>query len=194
MTDQTKASPPDLTRRIATEQNVEAMVALDTIDLLAARVRKMLSFGRRISMTRRYTYLDEPPNLYVGLTLDTGWGRYGTGVELGRRPGGAWFGVRLKPGILTGFGFSAYADEGNGTEAEAWRRYHAAKASSDNYFERRLDMTLVKLVGGLERNDEPGRDDLIVIRPWNRDGVCEEVVIGFDTEAYLAARRNGERA
>jgi hypothetical protein len=40
-------------------------------------------------------------------------------------------------------------------------------------------MTLVEIIGG-RANDGPARDDRILIRAWNRDGICDERVIGFD--------------
>jgi hypothetical protein len=170
--------------RIATQRHTDAMVALDTFDLITARIRKLLSWNRRISMTQRYTYIDRPPELEVGLTLDAE-GSNG-GITVGGGTAGRFFGVALRPGITTGFGFGAYASDGNGTEAEVWKRYHAAKGIAGSPFDRRRDMTLVTLNGGLDGDEGPARDDLIVVRAWNRDGVCDEKVIGFDTDAYWA--------
>lgn len=162
--------------RIRTERHVEAMVALDTMDLLVTRVKNLLSHGRRIAMAHRYTYCDSAPDLYAGLTVDAS--AYRDGFTSGGSADGRHFGVALSPG-LHGFGFSAYAGDGNDTEAQAWRRYHAKVADSGDPFERRRDMTLIRLVGGLD-NDGPARDDLIVIRAWNQHGVCDERVIAFD--------------
>lgn len=171
--------------RIRTTRHIDAMVALDNFDLLVARVRKLLFWDRRISMTRRYTWVDEAPDLIVGCTLDK-QARNGGIVEGGDEQG-RYFGVYLRPGLLTGFGFSAYAADGNATEAEAWKRYHAGEKPAD-FWDKRRDMIRLTIVGGMDGDSGPSRDDLIVVRAWNGHGVCEEKVIGFDTDAYWAAR------
>lgn len=171
--------------RIRTQRHTDAMVALDSFDMIVARIRKLLSWERRISMTQRYTWVNEPPQMHVGCTLDKE-ARNG-GIIEGTNADGRHFGIYLRPGLLTGFGFSAYASDGNATEAEAWKRYHAGKDATDHWSKRR-NMTRVTLVGGMEGDSGPARDDLIVIRAWNEHGVCDEKVIGFDTDAYWAAR------
>ncbi|WP_030487304.1 hypothetical protein [Micromonospora chokoriensis] len=173
------------TDRILNQRHLDTMVALDTITLLAARVRKLLSYDRRISMTQRYTYTTSAPELLVGCTLDTK-ARNG-GIVEGGDDTGRYFGVYLRPGLLTGFGFSAYASDGNATEAEAWKRYHAGKDTTDHWHKRR-NMIRLTINGGMDGDSGPARDDLIVVRAWNEHGVCEERVIGFDTAAYWAAR------
>lgn len=165
--------------RLRTMRQTTALVALDTIDILAGRVMNLLSHGRRITVTRRYTYVDEPPEVTAGLTLDGE-------PKVWKRDDGAGFGVHLKPGLLSGFGFSCYAHEGNTTEEEAWTRYRAGKSTSGNYFERRRDVTEVRIGGGLP-GDGPARDDELVIRHWNGDGVCDERVVAFD---YDTGRHN----
>ncbi len=161
------------TARIGRQRHCTAMVALDTVDQIADRIVNLLSHNRRITIAHRYaTYTDSPAELAVGLTVDGDPKRW-------RQDNGAGFHVRLKPGITAGFGFAAYGHDGNTTEAEAWQRFHAAKAEADSWFDRRRDMTWVEIVGGLAA-DGPARDDRIVIRAWNRDGVCDEKVIGFD--------------
>jgi hypothetical protein len=155
-----------ITERIRTEHYVEALVAGDTFDLIAARVRRLLSHRRRLSMTQRYTWVGDAPALHAGLEV------------FDIQQGVDWLHVRLTPG-LDGFGLAGYAHEGNATEDESWKRYHAAKAESEDFFERRRNMTLVELSGGREQ-DGPGRDDRIVIRAWNSDGVCDERVIAFE--------------
>lgn len=158
--------------RIRTQRHVTAMVALDTVGLLAERVTNLLSHDRRIAMTRRSTWADSPPEVLVGLTVD-GQPRLWTGS------GGRGIEVRLKPGSLAGFGFAAYPGEAD-TEAAVWLRYHAAKGADDDVSTRRRDMIHVVINGGM-RHDGPARDDRIVIRSWNRDGACTEQVIAFDT-------------
>lgn len=177
--------------RIATERYINAVVALDTFDLIVARVRKHLSWGRRISMTQRYTYLDRAPELEVGLTLDTE--ERNGGITVGGDSNGRFFGVTLRPGLMTGFGFGAYASDGNRTAEEAWKRYHAGENAADHWSKRR-NMTLVTLTGGMEGDLGPARDDLIVIRAWNQHAVCEEKVIGFDTDAYWRAQEAAREA
>lgn len=165
--------------RIRTQRHVTAMAALDTVELLAQRVTNLLSHGRRMAMTRRFVYVNDrfvyvndPPELTVGLVLED--------AKLWSQVDAMGFTVRLRPGPLVGFGFVAYQHEGSGTEAEAWKRYHAYKADSASFFERRRDMTHVEIIGGLP-GDGPARDDRIVIQAWNRDGVCDERVIAFDS-------------
>jgi hypothetical protein len=165
------------TDRIRTRRHVEAMAALDTVELLAERVSNLLSHGRRMAMTQRYAWVNRPPKLSVGLTVreQGAW----------RQDNAAGFTVRLEGGsslLLDVFGFAAYGYEGSATEAEAWKRYHAAKADSRVFFERRRNMTCVTINGGLP-GDGPARDDLIVIQHWNDDGVCDERVIAFDLGA-----------
>ena len=172
--------------RIRTSRHVEAMVALDNWELLTARVRKLLSWDRRIAMTQRYTYIEQPPELHVGCTLDKD-ARNG-GIIEGGDDTGRHFGVYLRPGLLTGFGFSAYASDGNTTEAEAWKRYRAPEKYVTDHWSKRRNMTLLTLNGGMDGDSGPARDDLIVVRAWNEHGVCDEKVIGFDTAAYWEKR------
>ncbi len=167
--------------RIRTMRHVTAMVAVDTIDLLAERITNLLAHGRHITIARRYTYVDSPPDLYVGLTVDGE-----PALRHHSRPLGASFGVHLKPGIR-GFGFSAYRDDAR-TEADAWKAYHAAEGLSDDPFRRRRDMTYVEINGGLP-GDGPARDDQLTIRFWNEHGVCDEQVIGFDYDTGPAAEK-----
>jgi len=173
------------TDRINTLRHVTAMAALDTVDMLADRVENLLRHGRRMTMARRYTYVDQPPELTAGLTVDGKPHRWS-------KDDGAGFTVRLNPGLLTGFGFAAYANDGSATEAEAWMRYHAAEAVHGDWSRRRRDMTLVEITGGLP-GDGPARDDKLVIRYWNRDGVCDEVVVAFDYDTGSAAEQGGVR-
>lgn len=162
-----------LTDRIRTDRYVTAMAAGDTIALIEQRVRNLLTHGRRISMTHRYVYADDAgfntrtPELYTGLTQDG---------DVNTWSNGTGFGVNLRPG-LRGFGVSAYASDGNATEAEAWKRYHATKHG--DHWTRRRDMTVVTIEGGLD-NDGPARDDSLTVQCWNQHGVCTEMVIGFD--------------
>jgi hypothetical protein len=151
--------------RIRSQRHANAMVALDTVELVAERVVNLLSHGRRMTMTRRYTHTGHTPEVKPGLTLD-GMPR------LWQRDGGAGLGVHLKPG-LGGFGFSAYAGEAN-TEAQEWKRFHADP-------DDRRNMTEVEIIGGLP-GDGPARDDQLTIRYWNSNGVCDERVIAFDYE------------
>jgi hypothetical protein len=155
--------------RIRTQRHVTAMAALDTVDLLAERVTQLLSHGRRMTIARRYTYMDCAPEVTAGLTLSSPPRRWAS--DRGRGFQAALSG--------TGFGFSAYPGEAD-TEAEVWARYHAGEAASEDLFKRRRDMTYVEIVGGMA-GDGPARDDLIVIRAWNGDGVADERVVAFDT-------------
>lgn len=170
--------------RIRTQRHITAMAALDTVELLADRVRQLLSHGRRMAMSRRYTWVNQPPEVHAGLVV-------AGEPKLWRQHDGVGFHVPLGPELLASFGFAAYGHEGSATQAEAWKRYHAGKAEADSFFDRRRDMTYVEIVGGLP-GDGPARDDLIVIRPWNRDGVCDERVIAFDTGLLWESREADE--
>lgn len=178
--------------RIKSMRHVDAMVAMDNFDLIVARIRKLLSYGRRMSMTQRYTYVDSPPDLYVGLTLDEE-ARPG-GISESHSDDGCHFGVNLKPGIR-GFGLGAYRSDDNACEADVWKRYHAS-GDGDHVHRahRRRNMTMVTLTGGMAGDFGPARDDLLIIRAWNEHGVCDERVIGFDTDAYWAEQRAAEEA
>ena len=150
--------------RIATDHYVQAAVAADTVGPLIERVTKLLSYGRRMALAERYTWVNDPPSLYAGLTV----------VKLDTWAGG--IDARLTPGIV-GFGFSL--DSEGDTEEDAWKRYHAGKADSPLFAERRRNVTIVEITGGVHG---PGPGDQIIIRPWNDDGVCHEHVIVFETK------------
>lgn len=156
--------------RILTPGFVVAMVALDTVEPLAERIKQLLAHGRRMAMSQRYTWTQEPPKLYTGLTVK------GT-PELWRRRDDAGFSVRLEPGPLMGFGFATHRHLGAATEQGEWARYHAAEGESPDFFKRRRNMTCVTITGGGEC---ALRDDSIVIQEWNDDGVCDERVIAFE--------------
>jgi hypothetical protein len=166
MTDTHTGPSPD---RIRNQYNVTAAVALDTVDPLAERVRNLLAAGRRMTLVRRYVDHHGSPEVTPGLVLDGEPRRHGN-------YGGAGFSVRLKPGIQ-GFGFSAYASDGNATEAEVWKRYHAAK--DGDHWSRRRNITIVEVDGGMD-NSGPGRSDRLTITHWNEHGVAEEIVVAFD--------------
>lgn len=171
--------------RIATEHEVEAMVAGDTFDLLVERVARMVSAGRPMVLAvRECTYTHRPPKIYSRLRLDTE--SYSGGFWTDRRPNHLWFGVVLTDGTggydgtnSMGFGADVYSHSGNQTEREAWTRYNEHEAEHDNHFRRRRDMTHIAIVGGI-----PGRryhrDDSIVVSEWNGDGVCTEKTLGFE--------------
>jgi len=173
---------PVTTDRILTQRDLSCMVAVDNIDHIGQRIRNLLSHNRRITVTERYTYVNDPPKVTVGLTVDD--------IRVWSNERGGGIGVHLKPGLLAGFGVSAHAGE-NDTEAAEWKRFHAAEAVSGDWVKRRRDMTRIDITGGLD-GDGPARDDLIVIRHWNRDGVCDERVVAFDDGPrdgeYRAAR------
>ncbi len=152
--------------RVMTQRShCNAMVALDTADVLAQRVVNLLSHGRRITIVRRYVDRNGTPEVYAGLTPSQE-------PNVWNRNGSSGFGVRLdQPGRLHAFGFSAQAGV-NDTEEGEWKRYHA---------DDRVDMTEIIITGGLD-GDGPARDDHLEIRHWNTYGVCEEIVVAFDNE------------
>lgn len=155
-------------------ENLSVMVALDTIELLADRVVKLLGDKRRMTIARRYLDGNAPVELLTGLTLREE-------PQRRRQEHGSGFHVYLDPGLLTGFGFSAYAGE-NDTERESWARWHAGE---------RAHLTSVIVTGGLA-NDGPSRSDLLVVRSWNGSRVCTETVVGFDYETGDKARALAE--
>jgi hypothetical protein len=96
--------------------------------------------------------------------------------RLGKGPG-VWIACNT-----FGFGFDIDDRYGDQTEADVWKRYHAGQHEADAFDDRRKCMTEVSLTGGRE-HDDPRRDDSIVIRRYNSDGVCSEIVIAFDEVA-----------
>jgi hypothetical protein len=151
--------------RITWLQDVTAMVAPDTIELLAKRVTTMLDHGRRITVARRYPHTGQPPEITAGLIQ----------VEpprLFNRPGDyISLTVPLHPGSSSGFRFATDPADG-ATEKDVWTAFHTGG-------DHRRSMTQVRVVGGLAGNS-PAANDKIVINFWNQDGVCRETVIVFD--------------
>ena len=141
------------------------MVAVDTFDRLADRVERLLSHGRPMAMSRRYTWTQEPPELYAGQTVRRTH-RWSSGDQGG-------LSVVLEPGIAC----FEFAYHGPATSKHEWARFHAAKADSPIFGERRRNMTCVAIYGD---GEYPLWDDRIVIQEWNDDGVCDERVIVFD--------------
>ncbi len=156
-------------RHLRTARFISAVVALDTVELLAERVTNLLSHGRRISITHRHTHTDAAPELKVGMVL--------TGPPELRHhtDGGIGLTVRLRPGLMEGFGFAAYPGEWD-TEAQA-RQQGRDRLEPDRW----RNVTQVDIDGGLPGGG-PARSDRLVIRRWNESGVCAEQVIGFDYE------------
>lgn len=155
--------------RIRTTRDLTAMVAMDTAAGLAARFEQLLSHGRRMCLSVRVG--DGPAEVTAGLTLAEPTRLSTTAREV------IYF-ARLAPN-LSGFGISAYANEGD-TEADIWRRF---RAHGGIY---RRDMTQVTVRGGLP-GAGPDRTDQIAIRRWNTAGAIIEHVVGFD---FDTARTN----
>jgi hypothetical protein len=103
------------------------MAALDTMPAITERVRNLLGHGRRITTARRYTYVDTPPEVKVGLTVGE--------IRTWAKTDSAGLSIHLSPGI-EGFSIGAYGGEAD-TEREVWKRYHAAEGVSDEWFKRR---------------------------------------------------------
>lgn len=164
--------------RIATSYDVTAACALDTLPLLAARVRALLSWGRRISLATRWLDGDSDITLHPGLVVADDMGPDAVRESVKPSEFGT-FSVQLAPG-LEGFGFSAYAADEQTTEMQVWRRWHAGD---------RRNITLVTLSGGMAGDSGPGRGDQLRIRFWNSHGVGREAVVGFDHHAYSDAAR-----
>jgi hypothetical protein len=155
--------------RIRTSGHVTAAVALDTVQLLAARVDHMLTAGRRITYVQRYLNMPGEITVRSGLTVDGKpdcWSR-----ETGLPSRG--YDVRLS-GVGIGFGFAAYAVDGCSTEKRVWDRYHAS--------EEHRNVTIVHLTGSPAGY---GRDDRITIERWNRDSVGVETTVVFDPRDSL---------
>lgn len=159
--------------RILTHHDVTAACALDTVPLLAARVRNLLSWGRRISVASRWLGArDGDLDLHAGLVVaeDMG-GRVIRGLV---RPGEyATFSVQLTGGVIVAF--DAYAADEGATEMQVWRRYHDGE---------RRRITLVRVVGGLDDRVSPGACDQITITSWGPNGAGRQTTVGFDSHAY----------
>ncbi|GGM27533.1 hypothetical protein GCM10011608_10430 [Micromonospora sonchi] len=175
--------------RILTQRDCTAMAALDTMPHLAQRVRNLLSHGRRITVATRLTHVDIPPEVTAGLTVDQD-ARDG-GITETVREHSHHFGVLLRPGLTSGFGFGAFASDGYRTESEARKLFHAAESISSDPFARRENLTEVRISGGLP-GDGPSTTDKLIVRRWNSAGVCKETVVVFDAGPsegeYRAAR------
>lgn len=146
--------------RILTNRHVLAMVAADTVHLLADRVERLFSHGRRVALAQRYPDHDTAPSLAAGLGL----------VELVRHDHGG-IGVYLTGAVTNRFGFHGHDHP---TEEKAWAVYRSADR-------RPADLMYVGLTGGLP-GDGPAADDRIVVTRWNHDGIRNEVVVAFDPE------------
>lgn len=152
-------------RILAYRSNCRGMVALDTAELLAERATNLVNSGRRMTTARRYVGHGGTPEVHAGLVPSQPPNTWNRGNSAG-------FGVHFdRPGHLHGIGFSAQAGI-NDTEEGEWKRYHAGD---------RVDMTMIEVTGGLP-GDGLGRDDQLVIRHWNSNGVEIETVVAFDTD------------
>jgi len=156
--------------RLTRERHITAACALDTIPLLAQRVTSMLWWGRRISVAHHWIGPDSRIEIAAGLTVNTEMGD--RAVRATADDAHAGFAVHLAPGIR-GFGFAAYASDGNTTEREVWKRYHAGD---------RHNITIIEMDGGMLGDGGPGRDDHVSIQYWNEHRVGQEWVVGFDTD------------
>lgn len=148
--------------RILSHYDFDAIVALDSAELIATRVQNLLAADRRMTLCRRWVDRDTAPTVVAGLTVDE--------TRRWKKDSAVGIGVHLGPGI-NGFSVAAYAGIDPDTEADGWRRYHSG--------EKRTDLTEVRISGGLP-NSGPNRDDQIRIRRWNQNGVCEEIIVAFD--------------
>jgi hypothetical protein len=171
---------------IASAQEVEALVARDTFDAVAARIQRMLSHGRPIAIAERLVHLNRTPDLAAGLSLNTD-ARDG-GISVYRTHDQASLVVVLTPEPHV-FSITTYD---NTDAVKLWDQYRTHEADHADWSKRRREMVHIQLVGGHESQGGPHRTDKIVISDWNPDGVCTERVIAFDTESYLA--RNGRQA
>lgn len=154
--------------RIRTQHHTSAMVAPDTLPLIADRIARLLPEGRRITIAHRYaTYTGQPPKLYPNLIVDR--------IRL---ENSLW--IVCQPDF--GFGFDVDERGGDRCEADVWRRFHNGRHEADRFNERRRFMTEVTLTGGRD-GDDLSSEDQIVIRRYNGDGVCDEKVIAFEAVA-----------
>ncbi len=166
------------------EAEAEVMVAADSHDTIAGRIRRMVTAGRGMVLAvREFTYTGRPAILYAGLRLDTA--APDGGFLSVSRDDQVTCSVRLTNGGMgfddtRWFGYSVrtFQHSGNESEEQAWERYRAKKAEGERS-ERRHNMTHVEFVGGL-----PGwkwqTTDRITITDWNDDGVASEWVLVFE--------------
>lgn len=162
--DQVADVPRRGAERIRTDRSyVQALVASDTFALLADRVERMLSHGRRISIATRGFHLGGDMEVKAGLTVDRIERRAGTGF--------CAFHVHLGPDLATGFGFSVPTGDDALTEQQAWARFYTA--------ETRYNQTRLIMKGGLA-DDGPARDDQITLDRWNSEGYRRQTVVVFD--------------
>lgn len=159
--------------RIATEHHCQALVAFDSFGLIAARILRIATPGRTVAIAHRYaTYTGQPAELHHGLTV--------AHPEVNEERHSMWVSCTDPADRFGGMGFGiGIRDEWKASsEEKAWEHYHAGRHEADRFDDRRRDLTWVRITGGRLR-DDPDRRDEIVIRTYNRDGVCDERVVSF---------------
>lgn len=160
-----------------TSRECWAYAALDTIDPLIDHVLGILGEGREMTLVHRYRTSRDTADMGLGnATIKTGLtvadpAEYNVPV-IDRfeqpHPHGKGLRVLLQPGLMTGFGFSAYAHDAP-TEQAVRTRYNSKDL-------RRTNITLVRTSGW---PGSPSREDRIEIEDWNDHGVCSDVVVAF---------------
>lgn len=165
--------------------HVKVAVAMDNIGVLAERVQRMLEDHRRITLVRRLTHRDGPPDVYPGLTAATG-----EPADMWNRADGSGFMIPLWPGEFA-IGMSAYTRDA-ATEKAVWDRFYQQRGPAGTGDVR--DVTLAEFWGG-QQGTIPAREDKLIIWRWNNAGVCTESVYVFDFEtgwtfAHLKSAEN----
>ncbi len=157
--------------RLGSQRHVKAMLALDTADAIFDRVVRLVTSGRRMSMTHSYPNTEHHVELTAGLML------HGE-PQRAERDGARGLTVHMRPGTAAGFSLWATADGESDTERQVWDRFHGPP-------DGRVNMVEVTLTGGLP-DTSPARDDVIITRHYNSARVCIERVIAFDQTEVAA--------
>lgn len=157
--------------RSAASGYVEIIAAMDSMDVIAERIKRLFGHGRRVALTDRYVdSMFTAPRLHVGFELDA----YRDGMAYSSSGDFRELMIYLRNrGRTETIGIGAAAGQ-HDSEAEQWRRY--SQTSGDNL----RDLTLVTFDGGQD-GFGPGVEDSVLIQHWNTHGVLRERVIGFDT-------------
>lgn len=161
---------------LRTEHTIGAIVALDTIDILAERITRMVSHDRRMVKIHRYGH-------HGHLTIDPGLrpdpeNPDAISLKNLRYPeGNRQFWVDLSPGIH-GFGFSSEVPR-EASLRDRYTRHHKrlTTGEGDSIYEQ--PVTHVTITG---RGTEAGRSDRIDIEDFNVHGVAILTTIVFQCD------------
>jgi len=166
-------------KHIRSSRYVQVAIAHDSLPPVAERVKGMLWWGRRMSVARRYVD-GGPMTILTGQTL----------MKSARRVTEHYSTRRVHLGVsfeqfAQGFSISWTAGHGDGTEEGEWKRWHAGDQES---------IEIVELLGSGPKDGGPQGDEYLRITRYNQHKYGEEILVGFDTDAYWVVARARDEA